>query len=51
MENKTIIIADDEPLIRELVKDFLKREGFNIIEANDGREAIELFKKMWIKLI
>jgi len=45
MENKTIMIADDEPLIRKLVKDFLKREGFNIIEANDGSEAIELFKK------
>ncbi|MGV8981632.1 response regulator transcription factor [Clostridium sp.] len=45
MDNKTIIIADDEPLIRKLVSDFLKREGFNIIEANDGKEAIELFKK------
>ena len=45
MENKTILMADDEPLIRKLVKDFLKREGFNILEAGDGKEAIDLFKE------
>jgi len=45
MENKTILIADDEPLIRKLVKDFLKREGFNILEAQDGKEALDLFKE------
>ena len=45
MENKTILIADDEPLIRKLVKDFLKREGFTILEAQDGKEALDLFKE------
>jgi two-component system response regulator ResD len=45
MENKTILIADDEPLIRKLVKDFLKREGYNILEAGDGKEALDLFKE------
>jgi len=45
VENKTILIADDEPLIRKLVKDFLKREGFNILEAQDGKEALKLFKE------
>lgn len=45
MEDKTILIADDEPLIRKLVKDFLKREGFNILEAQDGKEALDLFKE------
>jgi len=44
MDNKTILMADDEPLIRKLVKDFLKREGFNILEAQDGKEALDLFK-------
>lgn len=44
MEDKTILIADDEPLIRKLVKDFLKREGFNILEAQDGKEALDIFK-------
>lgn len=45
MENKAILIADDEPLIRKLVKDFLKKEGFNILEAHDGKEALDIFKE------
>ncbi|MBZ9634797.1 response regulator [Clostridium sp. FP1] len=45
MESKAILIADDEPLIRKLVKDFLKMEGFNIFEAQDGKEALDIFKE------
>ena len=43
MDEKTILIADDETLIRKLVKDFLKKDGFNIIEAANGEEALDLF--------
>lgn len=49
--NKKIMIVDDEPLIRKLVKDFLKREGYSTIEAEDGRQALELFDKEDISLI
>lgn len=45
METKTILIADDEPLIRKLVSDFLKREGFNILEASNGEEALTIFNE------
>ena len=45
MENKTILIADDEPLIRKLVKDFLRKEGFIILEAEDGKEALDIYKE------
>lgn len=45
METKRILIADDEPLIRKLVKDFLKKEGFTVIEAEDGKEAIDMFNE------
>lgn len=45
METKTILMADDEPLIRKLVKDFLKREGFNLMEAGDGKQALDLFQE------
>ena len=40
-----ILIADDEFRIRKLVKDFLKRENFIVLEASDGEEAIEIFHK------
>lgn len=43
MEN--IIIADDELRIRRLVSDFLKQAGYNVIEAENGDEAFELFEK------
>ncbi len=40
---KTIIVADDEERIRKLVSDFLKKEGYKIIEAEDGDETYNLF--------
>ncbi len=38
-----IIIADDEQLIRRLVSDFLKKDGFTVLEAENGREALNIF--------
>jgi DNA-binding response OmpR family regulator len=35
-----ILVVDDDPHIRELVKHFMEREGFDTIEASDGREAL-----------
>lgn len=35
-----ILVVDDDPNIRELVSVFLLREGFEIIEAKDGEEAL-----------
>lgn len=43
MRNKKILIVDDEQLIRKLVSDFLKKEGYNIVEAEDGRKALDIF--------
>lgn len=40
-----IIVADDEALIRKLVSDFLKKSGYDVIEAEDGDETYELFLK------
>jgi len=42
---KKILVVDDEPLIRKLVTDFLKKEGYNTIEAEDGRKAMDLFSE------
>lgn len=44
MIGKNILIADDEPRMRKLVADFLKKEGYQIKEASNGREAVEAVK-------
>lgn len=38
-----ILIADDEARFRTLISDFLIKEGYDVIIARDGKEAIELF--------
>lgn len=42
---KKVIVADDEMRIRKLVGDFLKREGFEPVEAEDGQQALDLFEQ------
>ena len=44
MRNK-VLVVDDEKQIRDLLQKFLKREGYEVIVASDGKEAIELAKK------
>jgi EAL domain-containing protein (putative c-di-GMP-specific phosphodiesterase class I)/DNA-binding NarL/FixJ family response regulator len=39
-----VLVADDDPRIRSLLKRALEREGFEIILAADGREALDLLK-------
>lgn len=43
MERIKILVVDDESRMRKLVRDFLEREGFRVLEASDGAEAMELF--------
>ncbi|MGB3368635.1 MAG: response regulator transcription factor [Acidaminobacteraceae bacterium] len=38
-----ILVVDDEIRFRELISDFLVKEGYEVIKAKDGREAIDLF--------
>ena len=38
-DSKTILIVDDEPPIREVLVYNLKKEGYNVIEAEDGITA------------
>lgn len=42
---KKIIVADDEELLRNLVCDYLTREGYQSIPAGDGEEALTLFNE------
>ena len=43
MQDIKIMVVDDESRMRKLVRDFLTREGFKVIEAGDGEEAVDLF--------
>ena len=43
MDKIKILVVDDESRMRKLVKDFLGREGYQVLEAGDGMEAMEVF--------
>jgi two-component system, OmpR family, phosphate regulon response regulator PhoB len=43
---KSVLLVEDEPTIRESVSQFLLNEGYDVITASDGREAIALFGQM-----
>ena len=45
MENTTILIVDDEARMRKLIKDFLTKNDYKTLEADDGEEAIEVFEE------
>ncbi|MDF2961541.1 MAG: srrA1 [Paenibacillus sp.] len=40
---KTIMVVEDEPLMRELIADYMKDEGFRVVEAKNGAEALDKF--------
>ena len=43
MDRAKILVVDDESRMRKLVRDFLEREGYYVLEAADGEEAMEIF--------
>lgn len=43
MTGNTILVVDDEQRMRKLVKDFLVKQDFKVLEAADGEEAVDIF--------
>lgn len=43
MEKLKILVVDDESRMRKLVRDFLVKQNFDVIEAGDGEEALDKF--------
>ena len=43
MQNIKILVVDDEERMRKLIRDFLKVKGYEVIEACDGEEAVDIF--------
>ncbi|MBP5164378.1 MAG: response regulator transcription factor [Lachnospiraceae bacterium] len=45
MSDRKILVVDDESRIRKLLKDYLRRSGYEVLEASDGEEALSVFYK------
>ena len=43
MERLKILVVDDESRMRKLVRDFLVKKDFEVLEAGDGEEALDVF--------
>ena len=45
MDKIRILVVDDESRMRKLVRDFLVKSNFDVLEAGDGEEALDIFYK------
>ena len=44
-QDKTVLVVDDEPNVRDYLRSVLEDAGFNVVTATDGEEALALIKK------
>ncbi|QEK13334.1 response regulator transcription factor [Crassaminicella thermophila] len=51
MIRKKVLIIEDESRMRRLIGDYLKREGYDVLEAEDGQEGLDLFRQENIDLV
>jgi DNA-binding NtrC family response regulator len=42
---ETVLVVDDEPTVKALARDVLKRYGYAVLTADGGEEAIEMFRQ------
>jgi len=47
MQRKTILLVDDESMIRDIGRAVLESAGFDVLEAEDGEAALDLFRGRW----
>lgn len=45
-----ILVVDDEAPIRELVRFYIEKEGYTMLEAEDGQEALDVFENEYVDL-
>lgn len=48
---RTILIVEDEDILREIVKDYLLNEGYEVLEAKDGIQALSIFEENEVDLL
>jgi two-component system, cell cycle sensor histidine kinase and response regulator CckA len=53
MEKEMILLVEDEPMLLELLKSVFEEDGYRVVTAADGENAVEIFrsKKKEIKLV
>lgn len=49
--DKTILVVDDDASIREVVSICMRREGFEVIQAKNGMEALDLYARTRVDLV
>lgn len=51
MDNINILLVDDEENIRNLLAAYLKKEGYNILHSNNGKEALQILESTAVQLV
>ncbi|WP_020062860.1 response regulator transcription factor [Bacillus sp. 123MFChir2] len=51
MSQETILVVDDEKEIRDLIAIYLKNEGYEVLQAGDGAEGLEILQKQQVHLV
>jgi CheY-like chemotaxis protein len=51
MSRFTILVAEDESLVREMLEDALQNDGYRVITAEDGHQAQKLLEKYSVDLV
>lgn len=46
MTDRQLLLVDDNPEFRQVLAEFLRRDGFDVVEAEDGRAALERVRKI-----
>jgi DNA-binding response OmpR family regulator len=49
--NRTILLVEDEPKMRQLLVDYLSLEGYSLVQAANGPDALKLFRETQVDLI
>jgi two-component system chemotaxis response regulator CheY len=51
MAERTCLIVDDSKIVRKVMRKIIEPMGFNILEAEDGQQALDAFKEGGIELV
>lgn len=51
MFNKSVMIVEDDDLMRGIIADFFRDEGFDVVEISDGRTAVTVFEETPVDLV
>ena len=43
--SRTLLVADDEPAIRNLLRDFFEAQGYTVVTAEDGKQALAVARE------